>query len=75
MVGEFAWPRPPLHRRKNQPQTRELEHVLFAGFTHPQAIVLAERLLSLLPRGYSRIFYPTTDRRRRSGFKNGFQVL
>ena len=38
-------------------QAKELEHVLFAGFTHPQAIVLAERLLSLLPCGYSRVFY------------------
>jgi adenosylmethionine---8-amino-7-oxononanoate aminotransferase len=38
-------------------QARELEHVLFAGFTHPQAVVLAERLLSLLPRRYSRVFY------------------
>jgi adenosylmethionine---8-amino-7-oxononanoate aminotransferase len=38
-------------------QARELEHVLFANFTHPQAIVLAERLLSLLPSGYSRVFY------------------
>lgn len=38
-------------------QAETLEHVLFAGFTHPQAIFLAERLLSLLPQGYSRVFY------------------
>lgn len=38
-------------------QAEILEHVLFAGFTHPQAICLAERLLSLLPKGYSRVFY------------------
>ena len=38
-------------------QAKALEHVLFAGFTHPQAILLAERLLSLLPSGYSRVFY------------------
>ncbi len=38
-------------------QAQELEHVLFAGFTHPQAIVLAERLISILPEGYSRVFY------------------
>jgi adenosylmethionine-8-amino-7-oxononanoate aminotransferase len=38
-------------------QAKELEHVLFAGFTHPQAITLAERLLSILPSGYSRVFY------------------
>jgi adenosylmethionine-8-amino-7-oxononanoate aminotransferase len=38
-------------------QAERLEHVLFAGFTHPQAILFAERLLALLPKGYSRIFY------------------
>ncbi len=38
-------------------QAKELEHVIFAGFTHPQAVRLAERLLSLLPEGYSRVFY------------------
>jgi len=38
-------------------QAKELEHVLFAGFTHPQAILLAERLLAALPVGYSRVFY------------------
>lgn len=38
-------------------QAQELEHVLFAGFTHPQAIILGERLLSLLPPGYSHVFY------------------
>lgn len=38
-------------------QARELEHVIFAGYTHPQAIILAERLLSLLPPDYSHVFY------------------
>lgn len=38
-------------------QAAMLEHVIFAGFTHPQAIVLAERLVALLPNGYSRVFY------------------
>jgi adenosylmethionine-8-amino-7-oxononanoate aminotransferase len=38
-------------------QAKKLEHVIFAGFTHPQAVRLAERLLSLLPVGYSRLFY------------------
>ncbi len=38
-------------------QAMELEHAIFAGFTHPQAILLAERLLSLLPKGYTRVFY------------------
>jgi adenosylmethionine-8-amino-7-oxononanoate aminotransferase len=38
-------------------QARELEHVIFAGHTHPQAIILAERLLSLFSTDYSRVFY------------------
>lgn len=38
-------------------QARELEHVLFAGCTHPQAIVFAERLLDILPMGKARVFY------------------
>jgi adenosylmethionine-8-amino-7-oxononanoate aminotransferase len=38
-------------------QADALEHILFAGFTHPQAVILAERLLAILPKGYSRVFY------------------
>ncbi len=38
-------------------QARELEHVVFAGFTHRPAVELAERLLELLPRGMARVFY------------------
>ncbi len=38
-------------------QARQLEQVIFAGFTHEPAIRLAERLLSILPPGLSRIFY------------------
>ncbi|RYZ31791.1 MAG: adenosylmethionine--8-amino-7-oxononanoate transaminase, partial [Sphingobacteriales bacterium] len=34
-----------------------LEHVIFAGFTHPQAVILAERLLRILPEGQEKIFY------------------
>src|SRR5262245_494770 len=30
-------------------QAELLEHVLFAGFTHPPAVAVAERLLSILP--------------------------
>lgn len=37
-------------------QAELLEHVLFGGCTHPQAIILGERLLALLP-GYSRAFF------------------
>lgn len=38
-------------------QLQKLEHVIFAGFTHQPAVELAERLLSILPAGQSRIFY------------------
>jgi adenosylmethionine-8-amino-7-oxononanoate aminotransferase len=38
----------------NKPQT---EQVIFAGFTHLPAISLAEKLLHLLPHGFSKIFY------------------
>ncbi len=38
-------------------QLRSLEHVIFAGFTHEPAIILAERLLKVLPDNQSRIFY------------------
>ena len=38
-------------------QARDLEHVMFAGCTHPPAVNLAERLLQLLPSGLTRVFY------------------
>jgi adenosylmethionine-8-amino-7-oxononanoate aminotransferase len=38
-------------------QAKKLEQVIFAGFTHEPAILLAERLLPLLPGAFSRIFY------------------
>ena len=38
-------------------QAGELEHVIFAGFTHPPAVELAERLTEILPAGLNRIFY------------------
>jgi adenosylmethionine-8-amino-7-oxononanoate aminotransferase len=38
-------------------QALELEHVAFGGFTHPQAIRLAERLVDLLPENITKIFY------------------
>ena len=38
-------------------QARELEHVIFAGFTHRPAVELAERLVEILPGGLNRIFY------------------
>lgn len=38
-------------------QARALEHVVFAGCTHQPAVELAERLVSILPAGLTRVFY------------------
>jgi adenosylmethionine-8-amino-7-oxononanoate aminotransferase len=38
-------------------QALELEHVAFGGFTHPQAVKLAERLVHLLPENINKIFF------------------
>ncbi len=38
-------------------QMKELEHCMFAGFTHEPAIRLAERLIEILPEGMEKIFY------------------
>ncbi|MXV15537.1 adenosylmethionine--8-amino-7-oxononanoate transaminase [Hufsiella ginkgonis] len=38
-------------------QLHTLEHVIFAGFTHPGAVALAERLIGILPSGQQKIFY------------------
>jgi adenosylmethionine-8-amino-7-oxononanoate aminotransferase len=38
-------------------QAARLEHVMFAGCTHPPAVDLAERLVSILPDGLTRVFY------------------
>jgi len=38
-------------------QLKTLEHVIFAGFTHPTAVELAERLMKIIPGNQSRVFY------------------
>jgi adenosylmethionine---8-amino-7-oxononanoate aminotransferase len=38
-------------------QAKKLEHVIFTGFTHEPAVLLAERLLKILPGNFSKIFY------------------
>ncbi|MEZ5515783.1 MAG: adenosylmethionine--8-amino-7-oxononanoate transaminase [Steroidobacteraceae bacterium] len=38
-------------------QLAELEHVIFAGFTHEPAVRLAERLAAIAPPGLTRCFY------------------
>jgi adenosylmethionine-8-amino-7-oxononanoate aminotransferase len=38
-------------------QLTTLEHVLFGGFTHEPAIILAEKLLKILPKNQQKIFF------------------
>ena len=38
-------------------QSKKLEQVLFAGFTHSPAVDLAEKLVNFLPKNLSRVFY------------------
>ena len=38
-------------------QAQQLEHIIFAGFTHEPAVNLAERLIKILPGNFSKIFY------------------
>ncbi len=48
------------HPRLNEAlarQAAQIEHVIFAGFTHRSAAELAERLTAILPRNLKRIFY------------------
>ena len=47
----------PYIAKKVSEQLNRLEHVIFAGFTHPGAIELAERLISILPDGQRKVFY------------------
>jgi adenosylmethionine-8-amino-7-oxononanoate aminotransferase len=47
---------PEITRRVSE-QLAQLEHVLFAGCTHPAAIELAERILKTLPANQARVFY------------------
>ncbi|MCF8448310.1 MAG: adenosylmethionine--8-amino-7-oxononanoate transaminase [Taibaiella sp.] len=43
--------------QKVSEQLLQLEHCIFAGFTHEPAVRLAERLLEILPPGMEKIFY------------------
>ncbi len=47
----------PYIARKVAAQLLELEQVIFAGFTHPRAIELAEALLEILPPNQQKVFY------------------
>jgi adenosylmethionine---8-amino-7-oxononanoate aminotransferase len=47
----------PYIAQKVSEQLSVLEHCIFAGFTHEPAVRLAERLLEILPKGMSKLFY------------------
>lgn len=47
----------PYISKKVAEQLTKLEHVIFAGFTHPTAVELAERLLAILPSNQKKAFY------------------
>ena len=47
----------PYIAQKVAEQLHKLEHVIFAGFTHPAAVELAERLLQILPSNQQKAFY------------------
>lgn len=47
----------PYIAKKITHQASELEHVIFAGFTHPPAIELTSRLLPLIPGKMGKLFY------------------
>ena len=38
-------------------QAKQLEHVIFAGFTHPTAVEMTEKLLSILPSNQDKVFF------------------
>ena len=40
-----------------QDQFGQLDHVLLAGVTHPKVVELAEKVINILPKGYSKVFY------------------
>ena len=47
----------PYIAKKIAEQALTLEHVAFGGFTHPEAVRLAERLVGLLPEKIDKIFF------------------
>ena len=55
-VNVFGHANPKINAALSQ-QADQLEHVIFAGFSHEPAIRLAERLVGLTPDGLDRVFY------------------
>ena len=77
VVGEH--PRPlasRAERRARASRPQRLEHVMFAGCTHPPAVDLAERLVSVLPRrADARLLFGQRIDRRRGRGQAGHAVL
>lgn len=55
-VNTFGHSHPHIVQRVSR-QLQELDHVLFAGFTHQPAVELAEKLLAILPSNQKRVFF------------------
>lgn len=55
-VNLFGHCNPYINSKINE-QLQELEHVIFAGFTHKPAITLAKRLVALTPESLQKIFF------------------
>jgi adenosylmethionine---8-amino-7-oxononanoate aminotransferase len=47
----------PYIAQKVYKQLQTLEHAIFAGFTHPGAVELAEKILQILPNNQRKVFY------------------
>lgn len=48
--------RPEIQEAINQ-QFQALDHVVFAGITHPKAVELSEHIIDLLPSSFSKVFF------------------
>jgi adenosylmethionine-8-amino-7-oxononanoate aminotransferase len=38
-------------------QFREIDHIIFAGVTHPKAVELSKRIVSILPSNFEKVFF------------------
>ncbi|NQT46291.1 MAG: aminotransferase class III-fold pyridoxal phosphate-dependent enzyme, partial [Candidatus Omnitrophica bacterium] len=47
----------PKIKRAIKKQLNSLEHILFAGFTHKPAILLAEKLVAITPKNLTKVFF------------------
>lgn len=47
----------PVIKKAIKKQLNSLEHVLFAGFTHKSAILLAEKIISIAPKNLTKVFF------------------